>query len=163
LDLSQSLRQQHAQDQYRTSGSRQRSRQRECEGNEQSDARWPRHDQRRLDSPGQCAVRIGVASARHYARRSWRQSCRAFACCIRITRSERSLNPSALCVIAAVAAGMALSGCATGITVTEGADAAPVAAASVAQRDLMAPEKKAIVDAVAPSLRNAGAAKYRWA
>jgi hypothetical protein len=42
-------------------------------------------------------------------------------------------------------------------------DAAPVVASSVAQRDLTAQEKKAIVDAVAPSLRNAGTAKYRWA
>jgi len=65
-----------------------------------------------------------------------------------------------------VAAGVALSGCATGTTVTqsgEGANGAPVVPSSVAQRDLTAPEKKAIIDAVAPSLRNAGAAKYRWA
>ena len=34
---------------------------------------------------------------------------------------------------------------------------------SVAQRDLTPQEKKVITDAVAPSLRNAGAAKYRWA
>jgi hypothetical protein len=66
-------------------------------------------------------------------------------------------------VVAATAAGLALSGCATGTAVTEGADGAPVAAGSVAQRDLTPQEKKAIVDAVAPSLRNAGAAKYRWA
>ena len=32
-----------------------------------------------------------------------------------------------------------------------------------AQRDLTPQEKKAIVDAVAPSLRNPAAAKYRWA
>ncbi len=30
------------------------------------------------------------------------------------------------------------------------------------QRDLTPQEKKAIVDAVAPSLRNPGAAKYKW-
>jgi hypothetical protein len=68
-------------------------------------------------------------------------------------------------VIAAAAAGLALSGCATGTAVQSGqaTDAAPVVASSVAQRDLTAQEKKAIVDAVAPSLRNAGAAKYRWA
>jgi hypothetical protein len=67
--------------------------------------------------------------------------------------------------VAAVAAGFALSGCATGTTVTlsgEGPNA-PVIASSVAQRDLTPQEKKVIVDAVAPSLRNAGAAKYRWA
>jgi hypothetical protein len=60
---------------------------------------------------------------------------------------------------------LALSGCATGTAVQSGqaTDAAPVVASGVAQRDLTAQEKKAIVDAVAPSLRNAGAAKYRWA
>jgi len=76
------------------------------------------------------------------------------------------LKTSVLSVVAAVAAGVALSGCATGTTVTqsgEGANGAPVVPSSVAQRDLTAPEKKAIIDAVAPSLRNAGAAKYRWA
>ena len=76
------------------------------------------------------------------------------------------MKTSVLSVVAAVAAGVALSGCATGTTVTqsgEGANGAPVVPSSVAQRDLTAPEKKAIIDAVAPSLRNAGAAKYRWA
>jgi hypothetical protein len=69
-------------------------------------------------------------------------------------------------VIAAVAAGLALSSCATGSTVTqsgEGAASAPVVPSSVALRDLTPQEKKEIIDAVAPSLRNAGAAKYRWA
>ena len=68
-------------------------------------------------------------------------------------------------MIAAAAAGLALSGCATGTAVqsAQTTDAAPVVASSGAQRDLTAQEKKAIVDAVAPSLRNAGAAKYRWA
>ena len=72
---------------------------------------------------------------------------------------------SLVCGIAAAAAGLALSGCATGTAVQSGqaTDAAPVVASGVAQRDLTAQEKKAIVDAVAPSLRNAGAAKYRWA
>jgi hypothetical protein len=69
-------------------------------------------------------------------------------------------------VIAALAAGLALSSCATGTTVTQSGEAAsgpPVVPSSVAQRDLAPQEKKAIIDAVAPSLRNAGAAKYRWA
>ncbi len=69
-------------------------------------------------------------------------------------------------VIAAVAAGLALSSCATGTAVTPGgenATAAPVVPTSVAQRDLTPQEKKVIVDAIAPSLRNPGAAKYRWA
>ena len=42
------------------------------------------------------------------------------------------------------------------------ADAAPAKAAGP-QRDLTPAEKKIIVDAVAPSLRDAGAAKYHWA
>ena len=77
------------------------------------------------------------------------------------------MKTSVFSVIAAVAAGLALSSCATGTTVTqsgEGANSAPVVpTSSVAQRDLTPQEKKVIVDAVAPSLRNAGAAKYRWA
>jgi len=75
------------------------------------------------------------------------------------------LKASLFSVFAALAAGLALSACATGTTVTqsgEGANGAPVVPTSVAQRDLTPQEKKAIVDAVAPSLRNAGAAKYRW-
>jgi hypothetical protein len=41
---------------------------------------------------------------------------------------------------------------------------APAAAAnSGAQRDLTPQEKKVIIDAVAPSLRDPGSAKYRWA
>jgi hypothetical protein len=35
--------------------------------------------------------------------------------------------------------------------------------AGVAQRELTPQEKKAIMDAVSPSLRNPGAAKYKWA
>ena len=76
------------------------------------------------------------------------------------------MKPSLFSVFAALAAGLALSACATGTTVTqsgEGANGAPVVPTSVAQRDLTPQEKKAIIDAVAPSLRNAGAAKYRWA
>jgi hypothetical protein len=65
-----------------------------------------------------------------------------------------------------LAAGLMLSSCATGTTVTqsgEGANGAPVVPTSVGQRDLSPQEKKVIVDAIAPSLRNPGAAKYRWA
>jgi hypothetical protein len=75
------------------------------------------------------------------------------------------LKASVFNVIAALAAGVALASCATGTTVTqsgEGANGAPVVPTSGVQRDLTLQEKKAIVDAVAPSLRNAGAAKYRW-
>jgi hypothetical protein len=76
------------------------------------------------------------------------------------------LKSSVFSVIAALAAGLALSGCATGTAVTqtgEGSSAPPVLPGSVAQRDLTPQEKKAIIDAVSPSLRNAGAAEYRWA
>jgi hypothetical protein len=38
----------------------------------------------------------------------------------------------------------------------------PAAVNGVAQRELTAPEKKVIVDAVGPSLRNPAAAKYKW-
>jgi hypothetical protein len=75
------------------------------------------------------------------------------------------LKASPFSVIAALAAGLALSGCATGATVTqsgEGASGPPVVPTSSAQRDLTPQEKKAIMDAIAPSLRNPGAAKYRW-
>jgi hypothetical protein len=76
------------------------------------------------------------------------------------------LRVSVFSVCAALAAGFALCGCATGTTVTqngEGANGVPTTPANVGQRDLTPQEKKVIVDAVAPSLRNAGAAKYRWA
>jgi hypothetical protein len=66
----------------------------------------------------------------------------------------------------ALAVGLMLSSCATGTTVTqsgEGANGAPVVPTSVGQRDLSPQEKKVITDAIAPSLRNPGAAKYRWA
>jgi hypothetical protein len=65
--------------------------------------------------------------------------------------------------IAALAAGLALSACAT----TPSSDS-PVSstgaptAVSVGERDLTPPEKKAIVDAVSASLRDPGSAKYKW-
>jgi hypothetical protein len=76
---------------------------------------------------------------------------------------------------AALAAGLMLAACATTSSPSEQAPATaaapaatPAAGAAPAavggpQRDLTPDEKKAIVEAVAPSLRNAGAAKYRWA
>jgi hypothetical protein len=76
------------------------------------------------------------------------------------------LRISVFSVYAALTAGLALSGCATGTTVTQSGEAAngvPTAPVNGGQRDLTPQEKKVIVDAVAPSLRNAGAAKYRWA
>ena len=73
-------------------------------------------------------------------------------------------------MIAALAVGLGLSGCAT--NATQGAATASAggsastagsATASVAERDLTPAEKKVIIAAVAPSLRNPGSAKYRWA
>jgi len=73
-------------------------------------------------------------------------------------------------VIAALAIGLGLSGCATtanqsAATASAGSSAntADTAPANVAMRDLTPAEKKAIIDAVAPSLRNPASAKYRWA
>jgi hypothetical protein len=70
-------------------------------------------------------------------------------------------------VIAALAASLALSACTTTSTQDSLASTASASsatsAAGVLQRDLTPQEKKAIVDAVAPSLRNPGAAKYKWA
>ena len=67
--------------------------------------------------------------------------------------------------IAALAAGVALSGCATNSSSSHDLLAmgnGGASAAGVGQRELSPEEKKAIVDAVAPSLRNAAAAKYKW-
>jgi hypothetical protein len=66
---------------------------------------------------------------------------------------------------ALAAAGLVLAAC-TGASLkppdaTAAGDAS--SSASFGQRDLTPPEKKVIVDAVAPSLRDAAAAKYRWA
>jgi len=66
-------------------------------------------------------------------------------------------------MISVAASGLALAACATtpsaSSTSTEGA----AAASSVGLRDLTPQEKSAIIDAIAPSLRNPAAAKYRWA
>ena len=64
-------------------------------------------------------------------------------------------------IAAALAAGLALSGCATGASQDSLAPAA--SAIGGMERDLTPQEKKAIIDSVAPSLRNAAAAKYKWA
>jgi len=67
---------------------------------------------------------------------------------------------------------LALAGCAGALPSVSGPAAAPGGAAAAAaaapagggpERDLSADEKKVIIAAVAPSLRDAGAAKYHWA
>jgi hypothetical protein len=87
------------------------------------------------------------------------------------------VKASSLTAIAAFAAGLLLSACATGpatTTTTHVASSTPDNPMSGqfsearsplggAQRDLTPEEKKAIVDAIAPSLRNPAAAKYKWA
>jgi hypothetical protein len=79
------------------------------------------------------------------------------------------LQISGFSVIAVLAAGLALSGCATGTTATQTSVASneppppPSAGVSVGERDLAPQEKKVIMDAINPSLRNPASAKYRWA
>lgn len=73
-------------------------------------------------------------------------------------------------VIAVFAASLVLAACAANMphgdapTGAPTAAVAPAAAASSgdAQRDLTPQEKKLITDTVSPSLKNPGAAKYRW-
>ena len=72
--------------------------------------------------------------------------------------------------IAVLAASVALAACAASPPADQpAASAAPAAAPAVAAatpasqlRDLTPQEKKIIVDAVAPSLKEPGAAKYKW-
>jgi hypothetical protein len=83
------------------------------------------------------------------------------------------IKSSFTAIAAVVAAGLLLSACATSPGTTSAASssssnpmssAMPAATpAGVAQRDLTPQEKKAIIDSIAPSLRNPNAAKYRWA
>jgi len=78
------------------------------------------------------------------------------------------LQISSFSIIAPLAVGLTLSGCATGTTSTRTSLASseappPSAGVSIGQRDLTPEEKKVIMDAVAPSLRNPGSAKYHWA
>jgi hypothetical protein len=69
--------------------------------------------------------------------------------------------------IAVVAASLALGACAATppgdqIATSAAPAAAPVATPASQLRDLTPQEKKIIVDAVAPSLKEPGAAKYKW-
>jgi hypothetical protein len=74
------------------------------------------------------------------------------------------LQISSFNFIAPLAAGLALSGCTTGQTPLASSEASPPSGGgSIGQRDLTPEEKKVIMDAVGPSLRNPGAAKYHWA
>lgn len=111
---------------------------------------------------------IGEWANCHHCEARSRESC----CGARDQIGERTdLRGASYSVIAAMAAGFALSACATnppGSSPGSASAPAPVASAlaapaSAATRDLTPEEKKVIIEAVAPSLRNPGAAKYRWA
>jgi hypothetical protein len=67
-------------------------------------------------------------------------------------------------IFAALAVGFALSACATTPSPESplASSGTPGAAISIGERDLTPQEKKAIVDAVSPSLRDPGSAKYKW-
>jgi hypothetical protein len=69
------------------------------------------------------------------------------------------LRISGFSLIAPLAVGLALSGCTTGT----GEAPSPSAGVGIGQRDLTPEEKQVIMDAVAPSLRNAASAQYHWA
>ena len=74
------------------------------------------------------------------------------------------MQATRLKAMTALAAGLALSACAAGMPSTGAPGASSAAApASAAQRDLTADEKKAIVDAVSPNLKDPASAKYHWA
>src|SRR5580704_13211891 len=70
--------------------------------------------------------------------------------------------------IAVVAASLALAACAATPPADQPAASAAPAPATAATpasqlRDLTPPEKKIVMDAIAPSLREPGSAKYKWA
>jgi hypothetical protein len=74
------------------------------------------------------------------------------------------LQAPGLSAAVALAAGLALSACAGALPSTGvGGTGSAAGSANVGQRDLTADEKKVIVDAVAPNLRDPGSAKYHWA
>jgi hypothetical protein len=75
------------------------------------------------------------------------------------TTTQRALQISSFSLIAPLAAGLALSGCTTGTSEAP----SPSAGGGIGQRDLTPEEKKVIMDAVGPSLRNPASAKYHWA
>jgi hypothetical protein len=74
------------------------------------------------------------------------------------------VQATALRAMAALAAALTLAACAGGMQSAAPLGTATAAgSAGIGQRDLTADEKKAIVDAVAPNLRDPASAKYHWA
>ena len=81
-----------------------------------------------------------------------------------LLNDARALQISSLSLFAPLVAGLALSGCTTGQTPFASSEAPPPSGdLSIGQRDLTPEEKKVIMDAVGPSLRNPGSAKFYWA
>jgi hypothetical protein len=72
---------------------------------------------------------------------------------------QRALQIPSFRLIAPLAAALALSGCTTGTNPLASSEAP---SPSAGQRDLTPEEKKVIMDAIASSLRNPGAAQYHW-
>jgi hypothetical protein len=68
----------------------------------------------------------------------------------RFSNGARAVQMSSFSVIAALAVGLTLSGCATKTTDTQTPLASSEAGVGVGQRDLTPEEKKVIADAVAP-------------
>ena len=78
-------------------------------------------------------------------------------------RDKQTLRASRFTMLAVLAASLALAACATGTP--SGESAAPTVASAPSggsQRELTPDEKKLIVAAVAPSLRDPSSAKYKW-
>lgn len=84
------------------------------------------------------------------------------------------MQASSLKMAVALAAGLSLSACAGGLPPAGAPGTGGTAAAApgpggaspvavVGQRDLSPDEKKAIIEAVAPNIKDAGSAKYHWA
>jgi hypothetical protein len=74
----------------------------------------------------------------------------------------RALQIPSFIVVTPLAVGLVLSGCTTGQTPLASGEASS-GGGGMGQRDLTPEEKKVIMDAVGPSLRNTGSAKYHWA
>jgi hypothetical protein len=73
------------------------------------------------------------------------------------------LRANAACAAGLAFFAMALSGCATTSTTSGAAASSDTAMSSGPMRELTPAEKKAIVDAVSPSLSKPASAKWKWA
>jgi len=82
-------------------------------------------------------------------------------------RAARTLQMMRCGVAVALAAGLALAGCTASPSSSSrdllNFNSASAPDSSLGRRDLTPPEKKIITDAIAPSIRDAASAQYRWA